>query len=65
MLQSRGATRADKAKAKPKPAKGGKTLRAGSRGTQPKPKSGARQAQQRVQQTGRVRDAAAAIKALL
>lgn len=65
MLQSRGATRADKAKAKPKPAKGGKTLRAGSRGTQPKPKTGARQAQQRVQQTGRVRDAAAAIKALL
>lgn len=65
MLQARGATRADKAKAKPKPAKSGKTLRAGSRGTQPKPKSGARQAQQRVQQTGRVRDAAAAIKALL
>ena len=65
MLQSRGATRADKAKAKPKPAKGSKTLRAGSRGTQPKPKNSAREAQQRVKQTGRVNDAAAAIKALL
>jgi len=65
MLQSRGATRADKAKAKPKPAKGSKTLRAGSRGTQPKPTNSAREAQQRVKQTGRVNDAAAAIKALL
>jgi len=65
MLQSRGATRADKAKAKPKAAKGGKTLRAGSRGTQPKPTNSAREAQQRVKQTGRVNDAAAAIKALL
>ena len=65
MLQSRGATRADKAKAKPKPAKGGKTLRAGSRGTQAKPKNSALEAQQRVMRTGSVTDAAAAIKALL
>jgi len=65
MLQSRGATRADKAKAKPKPAKGGKTLRAGSRGTQPKPRNSALEAQQRVMKTGSVTDAAAAIKALL
>lgn len=65
MLQARGANRADKAKAKPKPAKGSKTMRAGSRGTQPKPKSVVREAQQRLKQTGRVNDAAAAIKALL
>jgi len=65
MLQSRGATRADKAKAKPKPAQGGKTLRAGSRGTQAKPKNSALEAQQRVMRTGSVTDAAAAIKALL
>ncbi len=65
MLQARGANRADKAKAKPKPAKGSKTMRAGSRGTQPKPKSAVREAQQRLKSTGRVNDAAAAIKALL
>lgn len=65
MLQARGANRADKAKAKPKPAKGSKTMRAGSRGTQPRPKNAAREAQQRLKQTGRVNDAAAAIKALL
>lgn len=65
MLQARGANRADKAKAKPKPAKGSKTMRAGSRGTQPKPKNAVREAQQRLKTTGRVNDAAAAIKALL
>jgi len=65
MLQARGANRADKAKAKPKPAKGSKTMRAGSRGTQPRPKNVVREAQQRLRQTGRVNDAAAAIKALL
>lgn len=65
MLQARGANRADKAKAKPKPAKGSKTMRAGSRGTQPKPKNAVREAQQRLKSTGRVNDAAAAIKALL
>ena len=65
MLQARGANRADKAKAKPKPAKGSKTMRAGSRGTQPRPKNAVREAQQRLKQTGRVNDAAAAIKALL
>lgn len=65
MLQARGANRADKAKAKPKPAKGSKTMRAGSRGTQPRPKNVVREAQQRLKQTGRVNDAAAAIKALL
>jgi len=65
MLQARGANRADKAKAKPKPAAGSKTMRAGSRGTQPKPKNAVREAQQRLKTTGRVNDAAAAIKALL
>ena len=65
MLQARGANRADKAKAKPKPAKGSKTMRAGSRGTQPRPKNVVREAQQRLKSTGRVNDAAAAIKALL
>lgn len=65
MLQARGANRADKAKAKPKPAKGSKTMRAGSRGTQSKPRNAVREAQQRLKSTGRVNDAAAAIKALL
>ena len=63
MLFDQGKTRATQAKAKPKPKS--KTLKAGSRGSQPKPKSGREQAQQRLRQSGNVADAAAAIKSLL
>lgn len=64
MLYDRGQTRATQAKtAKPKPK--AKTLKTGSRGSQPKPKSAQTQALQRARQTGRMQDAAAAIKSLL
>lgn len=63
MLYDRGQTRAIKAKTKPKPKS--KTLRTGSRNSQPKPKAAQTQALQRVKQTGRVQDAAAAINTLL
>jgi hypothetical protein len=64
MLYDRGQTRATQAKtAKPKPK--AKTLKTGSRGSQPKPKSAQSQALQRARQTGRMQDAAAAIKSLL
>ena len=63
MLYDRGQTRAIKAKTKPKPKS--KTLRTGSRNSQPKPKAAHTQALQRVKQTGRVQDAAAAINTLL
>ena len=62
MLYDQGQTRATQAKAKPKPKS--KTLKAGSRGSQPKPKGARIQALQRAQ-SGRVSDAAAAIKNLL
>ena len=63
MLYDRGQTRAIKAKTKPKPKS--KTLKTGSRNSQPKPKAAQTQALQRVKQTGRVQDAAAAINTLL
>lgn len=64
MLYDRGESRANQVKAKPKkPAT--KTLKSGSRATQPKRASPAQEAQKRARQTGRVQDAAAAIKAIL
>lgn len=64
MLYDRGENRANQVKAKPKkPAT--KTLKSGSRATQPKRASPAHEAQKRARQTGRVQDAAAAIKAIL
>ena len=63
MLYDRGQTRATEAKVKPKSK--AKTLKAGSRGSQPRPKSAQTQALQRAQQSGRIQDAAAAIKSLL
>ena len=64
MLYDKGQTRATEAKKKPKTQKA-KTLKAGSRNSQPKPRSEQQQALQRARQTGRVQDAAAAIKSLL
>lgn len=64
MLYDQGHTRATEAKKKPKTQKA-KTLKAGSRGSQPRPKTGQQQALQRARSTGRVADAAAAIKTLL
>lgn len=64
MLYDKGQTRATEAKKKPRTQKA-KTLKAGSRGSQPKPSSEQQQALQRARQTGRVQDAAAAIKSLL
>lgn len=64
MLYETGSQKASYAKAKPKPSKA-KTLKAGSRGSQAKPKSARAQAQQQLQRTGRLKDAAAAIKTLL
>jgi len=64
MLYETGTKKASDAKAKPKASKA-KTLRAGSRGSQAKPKSARAQAQQQLQRTGRLKDAAAAIKTLL
>lgn len=64
MLFDKGAKNIQAAKAKPKGSKA-KTLKAGSRGSQPRPKSERTRAQQQAQQTGRVQDAAMAIKALL
>lgn len=64
MLYDRGQTRAKSAKQQPKK-QASKTLKSGSRATQPRPKGQQQQALQRVRQTGRVQDAAAAIKSLL
>jgi hypothetical protein len=64
MLYDRGETRANQVKAKPKKART-KTLKSGSRASQPKRTSAAQEAQNRARKTGRVNDAAAAIKALL
>lgn len=64
MLYDKGQTRATEAKQKPKTQKPRKTLKAGSRGSQPKPRSEQQQALQRSR-SGRIADAAAAIKTLL
>lgn len=64
MLYDKGQTRATEAKQKPKTQKPRKTLKAGSRGSQPKPRSEQQQALQRAR-SGRIADAAAAIKTLL
>jgi len=64
MLYDRGETRANEVKAKPKKSRT-KTLKSGSRASQPKRTSAAQEAQNRARKTGRVNDAAAAIKALL
>jgi len=64
MLYDRGETRVTAAKAKPKKARA-KTLRSGSKASQPRPKSDAQKAIQNAKQSGRVQDAASAIKALL
>jgi len=64
MLYDRGETRVTAAKAKPKKARA-KTLRSGSKASQPRPKSDAQKAIQNAKQSGRIQDAALAIKALL
>ena len=64
MLYDRGETRVTAAKAKPKKARA-KTLRRGTKASQPRPKSDAQKAIQNAKQSGRVQDAAQAIKALL
>jgi len=64
MLYDQGKSRATQAKKKPAK-RTAKTLKSGSRGSQPKPKSGAEQARQRFRQTGSVNDAANYIKSLL
>ena len=64
MLYDRGETRANEVKAKPKKPRA-KTLKSGSRASQPKRASPAQEAQNRARKSGRVADAAAAIKALL
>ena len=64
MLYDRGETRANDVKAKPKKPRA-KILKSGSRASQPKRTSAAQEAQNRARKTGRVNDAAAAIKALL
>lgn len=64
MLYDRGETRANEVKAKPKKSRA-RTLKSGSRASQPKRTSAAQEAQNRARKTGRVNDAAAAIKALL
>lgn len=64
MLYDRGETRVTAAKAKPKKARA-KTLKSGSKASQPRPKSDAQKAIQNAKQSGRVQDAAQAIKALL
>jgi len=63
MLFDQGQSKAVKAKAKPKLK--AKTLKTGTRGTQPRPKAANEQALKRAQQTGRVQDAAAAINSLI
>ena len=64
MLYDRGETRVTAAKAKPKKARA-KTLKSGSKASQPRPKSDAQKAIQNAKQSGRVQDAAQAIRALL
>ena len=64
MLYDRGETRVTEAKAKPKKARA-KTLKSGTKASQPKPKSEAQKAIQNAKQSGRIQDAASAIRALL
>ena len=64
MLYDRGETRVTAAKAKPKKARA-KTLKSGTKASQPRPKSDAQKAIQNAKKSGRVQDAAQAIKALL
>tara|TARA_B100001094_G_scaffold198056_1_gene192154 strand:- start:31 stop:1047 length:1017 start_codon:yes stop_codon:yes gene_type:complete len=64
MLYDRGETRVTEAKAKPKKARA-KTLKSGSKASQPRPKNEAQKAIQNAKQSGRVQDAAQAIRALL
>lgn len=64
MLYDRGETRVTAAKAKPKKARA-KTLKSGTKASQPRPKSDAQKAIQNAKQSGRVQDAAQAIRALL
>ena len=64
MLYDRGETRANEVKAKPMKSRT-KTLKSGSRQSQPKRVSSVQEAQNRARKTGSVTDAAAAIKALL
>ena len=64
MLYDRGETRVTAAKAKPKKARA-KTLKSGTKASQPRPKSEAQKAIQNAKKSGRVQDAAQAIKALL
>ena len=64
MLYDRGETRVTAAKAKPKKARA-KTLKSGTKASQPKPTSDAQKAIQNAKKSGRIDDAALAIKALL
>ena len=64
MLYDRGETRVTAAKAKPKKARA-KTLKSGTKASQPKPKSEAQKAIQNAKKSGRIQDAASAIRALL
>lgn len=64
MLYERGQTNVRKAQAGGNKS-GPKVMKAGSRGTQSRPKGAFETAQQRLKQSGRVSDAAAAIKTLL
>lgn len=63
MLYNRGETNVNKAKAARK--SGPKTMKPGSRGTQPQRRGAQQKAQQRLAKSGRVQDAAAVIKGLL
>lgn len=64
MLYDRGETRANEVRAKPQKSRA-KTLKSGSRLSQPRKVPAAQKALNTAQKTGRVSDAAAAIKALL
>ncbi len=63
MMFDKGKSKAVQAKAKPKSK--AKTMKTGTRGTQPRPKAANEQALKRARQTGRVQDAAAAINSLI
>jgi len=64
MLFERGQRKISEAKSGNRQ-QGPKTIRAGSKGTQPQKRSAVKEAQTRLRQTGRVNDAAAVIKSLL
>lgn len=63
MLFEKGQAKISKAKGQAKP--GPKPMKAGSRGTQPRNRGDVEKARQRLQQTGRVADAANVLKSLL